>query len=332
MANKSLNISYYWCITGISILSFLVNMLVSAIFFRFRKKFWLRESRLLAENHNKLLLSLTLADLFVSFSGILSGVLLLTKQDILIYKIFGTIPLFGSMFISIFSLTLLTMDRLLAVKRPLQYDSLMNHKTMLTLVFSCWIIPIFITIGQCLLILISNRNYNLELDVRASLLGLFFVTGFLVLVVSNGILFFSLRKRHTYSLRRTFEPTNTFGNVNKIHPAPGETVNVVPAEQVSSARTATTTTDTESQKVASNMTKLDYRICLLCISIVLTFLFCWLPLTTYRLSSLLGRTESIVWFRRLSMILAIANSLIDPFLYFLIRRDFRYFLRRMFFG
>ena len=69
---------------------------------------------------------------------------------------------------------------------------------------------------------------------------------------------------------------------------------------------------------------------ILCICIVITFVIFWSPLIGYRFSYVLGRLKSIVWYRRTSFLFALANSLINPFMYFLIRKDFRGLFKQLF--
>ena len=73
----------------------------------------------------------------------------------------------------------------------------------------------------------------------------------------------------------------------------------------------------------------DRKITILCIWVILVFVVCWLPLLSYRISYVMGRKTVIPWLRRLSECLVLSNSLLNPCVYFLMRRDFRKLLRRL---
>ena len=79
----------------------------------------------------------------------------------------------------------------------------------------------------------------------------------------------------------------------------------------------------------SNRSVPDNKMTTVCICIIVVFVICWLPLVGYRFSYVVGRTTKIVWYRRLTQCLAIANSLFNPFIYFLVRNDFRELLKRL---
>ena len=184
-----------WSLIILSTVSFSLNFLVFILFIRFRHRLLVSGFRrkVLMANHNKMLFSLVLGDLFVGLTGLTTGILLLTKQNIIIYKLCGTIPMFGGMFVSIFSLGLMTFDRLIAVKRPIRYISLMPRKRAISLICFTWMLPIAITITES--VVLVAKGADVELKVRAVMLTLVFLSGLIVLSVTNWVLFVTVKKR-----------------------------------------------------------------------------------------------------------------------------------------
>ena len=80
---------------------------------------------------------------------------------------------------------------------------------------------------------------------------------------------------------------------------------------------------------SSSKLRIEKRIRIMCIWIIIVFLMCWLPHIGYRFSHFVGRKASIRWFRRLTQCLALSNSLMNPCMYFLLRSDFRQMLKEL---
>ena len=68
---------------------------------------------------------------------------------------------------------------------------------------------------------------------------------------------------------------------------------------------------------------------LVCILAVTVFILSWLPLAGYRLGFAIGITLMIPWLRRLALCLTIANSLLNPVIYLLVRKEFRLYLKKL---
>ena len=444
MNDEELETIYHLSLIILDLMAFLLNLLVVIIFIRYRKRFFpnkliprLRATR----NHNKCLLSMAFADLLVGIFGTLTGILLKSEQTSLIYKLSGLIPLYGCMFASVFSLVLLTIDRLVAVKYPFSYDSFMANFRITTAIALCWMVPFLTTISQMIIYVTSGAN--LELKIRNTILTFVSLSGFTILAVANFILvqkvkeqrqlanelsgvsvkFGSARKGGSFShailTRIESEPNSAARSsvgidscasippeieVRKVS-SPGEAILAQNQNWCQSCQTIAFITRHESldaprvQQSKRNMfpvlcagscrakdpncsnnlssiqedknkgespcitesydvtkkpktsmsipiqssqatqrpirkSKLirkipDSRITTMCIFIIVAFLVCWLPLVGYRFSYVVGRTTLIPWFRRLTQCLAMSNSLLNPFIYFLMRKEFRDLLQKL---
>ena len=143
--------------------------------------------------NNKLLCSMTIADMLVGICGILYGALLRAGQSAVIYKICAILPMFCSMFASITSIVSLTANRLIAVKYPLRYHSIVtSERTIITFVF-IWAIPAIVYAAQTSVYL--TTTLRTELTVRSYLTTIFFAVGSAVLVVSNCFMYAAVKRQ-----------------------------------------------------------------------------------------------------------------------------------------
>ena len=185
---------YHWTCIGLGALILILNGLVSLIFIRFRKKLIYRSGARggsLAVHHNRLLFSMTLSDLLVGVLTVLYGYLLKTNQPKLIYKLCSIIPLFGTMLVSILSVAFITLDRVVAVVRPLKYQHWISDKRLKKMIILSWILPLFISIVATIVYLTTDSKT--ELKVRACILSSIFLVGFVVLIVSNVMLILKIK-------------------------------------------------------------------------------------------------------------------------------------------
>ena len=194
---------FHWSLIVLNSLSFLFNFLIVIIIARHRKQFFPRSngSRICRGiNHNKFLFSLAVSDLLVGLFGVATGIMLKTRQEVIVYKLLGLIPLFGTMLVSVLSVILLTTDRLLAIKYPFKYDSIITDSRVFKVLSLTWIFTIIATISQIIIYLAVNGNF--ELKVRNVIFTAIFLTGFIVLSVSNTLLVMQVRIQN----RRHAEP------------------------------------------------------------------------------------------------------------------------------
>ena len=184
---------YHWTSIGLGVLIFISNGLVSIIFIHFRKRLIYRSSARgsLAVHHNRLLFSMTLSDLLVGVLTVLYGYLLKTNQPKIIHKLCSVIPLFGTMFVSILSVAFITLDRVVAVVRPLKYQHWISDKCLKKMIILSWILPLFISIVATIVYL--TNDFETELKVRACILSSIFLMGFVVLIVSNVMLILKMK-------------------------------------------------------------------------------------------------------------------------------------------
>ena len=349
---------YHLSLIILSSVSFTLNLLIVAIFIGFRKDFFPKNfipSLRAARNHNKCLLSLAFADLLVGFFGEITGILLKFVQNRLIYKLCGLIPLYGSMFASVFSLILITIDRLVAVKYPFSYQSFMANSGITTSIALCWIIPLLTIVSQ--IILYVTVGLRLELKIRNTILTVVSVTGFIVLTISNFILIQKVKQQRQMS-NKLLGVSQQLIKTNKTKPSSHEAEsgkvkgmglravltdpmyeeNHPPLTPDAAYRakpcfsiTFESSRDTDKQGMRSQLIKKipDSKITTTCICITVTFLICWLPLVGYRFSYVVGRTTQVPWFRRLTQCLALTNSLFNPFIYFMVRKEFRELFKKL---
>ena len=291
---------YNFSLIVINSLAVIMNGLFVILFVRFHRK-------LLTKNNTKLLLSMAIADLLVGTTGVTTGVLFVTNQSRTVYKLLGTLPLFSCMYTSLISLSVMNFDRLISMKCALRYNSLMSQWRICKLIAFSWIGPIILTSISSIIYLVTN-TYVIELKFRNILLTICFIFGFTVLLVSNRILYYSIcqqrRKLHSLSV-----------NYDRF------TANLIIRSNV------------DTQANAKSRRSLNHDICLnaMVFWIVNIFIICWLPLTLYRFTYLFGR-KPILWLGRLSMCLATSNSVLNPCIYIIKRRDFRKYIKQLFKG
>lgn len=327
------SLAFYWSLIILDALTFLLNFLTCIMFVRFRK-------RLLASTHNRILFSMALADALVGIFGTSLGVLLLLKQTSLYYKIAGNIPMFSSLFISVLSLVLLTVDRLVAVKVPFKYTSAGYRRLINKLLIASWIIPAIITIQQSLIFVYDSSKQ--ELVVRSILFSVFFVIGTFALIISNSTLIFGIRRYFSkVDTRLHSRPSASAPPASKSvyeledqsvaseviredRPIAKVELSIVNEEKVSKPDKTQGRRGTTSRRSELKQTSL------FCLLIVTLFLTLWMPLAVYRVCYAAGKSLNIAWLRRLALCLSVINSLLNPVMYFLVKKELRKYMRRMF--
>ena len=174
----------------------ILNLLVVILILRYR---WL----LLQNIKNMFIFSMASADLLVGVFGIVNQVLKYlylasrTLESMDTWKLLGVLPFFGSAFMSIFSIGIMTADTLISVQKPLQYHSIMSLFRAKVLIILTWVATAAIIFIQGVIYLaISPKT---EWVTRLYLLTVFVFTGGVFLAIANTKLYLVVRA----ILRRT---------------------------------------------------------------------------------------------------------------------------------
>ena len=248
-------------------------------------------------NNNKFLFSMAAADFLAGTFGITGGGLLyLVMKDYVAMQtwiLFGILPLFLSFFMSILSLCILTVDRLIAVTYALRYHSIMTEFRANALICSIWVIAIMILLIHTGIYLGISKAF--ELKVRAIKLTGFYLLGTVILCFAN-MLHFIIRNKQ----RRV----NSFEMDTK---------------------TSKTLTDSNSSRLYR--TTINPSNSHICILMTAAFVICWSPITAlYNLLYLDPPLQCFIFV----MCLAATNSVLNPIIYFKKRKEFRARFRQLF--
>ena len=300
------SIFFYWSLIILGSISVALNSLFVAMLIIFRKKF-------LTQNNNKIILSMTVADDLVGFFCIIFAGALITKQSQTVYKLIGVIPLFGSMFISIFSITVMTLDRLIAIKIPLRHKNILTSKRVVRLILLCWLVPAFVTIQEiCVYFAFSSK---VELRVRGYILFVFFSIGSTLLTISNIYLYKTI-ERHACCMNN-----QRMAVLGRKRVQLNDAIDSR-SDQFCIIMLPNSTRERRFQKQTLN----EIKAARLCIKITVIFIACWIPLTSYRLTYSLGKKIGIAWLRRLFLLMAVSNSIMNPVVYLLTRSCFQKYM------
>ena len=331
MNREQHNQAFYWSLITLDLLTFVVNLTTSLLFIRFRK-------RLLVTTHNRILFSMALADALVGVFGFNLGLLLYLKKSSMYYKLAGNIPMFSSLFGSVLALALLTIDRLIAVKKPFIYSSHWYRRVITRLIIVTWLIPLAITVMQSMVFLyLSSRD---ELFVRSIFFSVFFFLATLILIVFNFFLIMNIRT-HFSRVDSSIVPTRSAASFQAVYETEQGQVettvnfkrNINNASEISRGSLSVAPNDSQIAERNRRVKRLNLRgelkqTSLFCVAIVSLFIVLWCPLAVYRLHYAVGISLNIFWLRRLSLCLTVANSLLNPVFYFLAKRELRGYLAK----
>ena len=290
-----------------------LNFLFSFMFYKYRKD-------LLTRNNNKILLAMTIADGLVGIFCVAFGTLLIMKQPQIIYKLIGVLPLFCSMFTSIFLLGIMTVDRLVAIKMPLRYKTIMHRGRVMKVIMLSCIIAGYIGLQEAFVYIFVSWEFELRL--RGVLLFVLFTSGSMLLMISNIHLSVIIRK-HVNSRKnqailtscRLLSEGDEDGDKKR-----RTLLQIINREKFETKHRSTTSSTFYGEIRASRM----------CIMISALFICCWAPLTAYRFCYSVNGRIGIPWLRRVCLMLASLNSLINPLIYLMTRKVFRTYMRRVF--
>ena len=297
----------HWSLVVIGSMSLGLNSLFVFMFVIFRRKF-------LTQTNNKILLSMTLADSLVGVSCIVYAGALITGSSKYVYEPIGVILLFGSMFTSIFSTSVMTLDRLIAIRMPLRYKAIMTRKRINALISLCWIIPALIVTQE--ISIFVKFSGDTELQLRGYILTVCFILGSAFLIISN-IHLYRIIWEHVHVVRERLQTVSGLLRIKPLSCADKNVNFLDSADKIWQRELSHLKSELKEIKVAK-----------FCIKIMLIFTISWLPLTIYRFSYSIGHRIGIPWLRRICLTMAILNSVANPILYLLTRTSFQKYMWR----
>ena len=182
-------------------LALILNLLVIIPFLRYR--------RILLEGiNNMFLFSMALADFFVGAFGILAHLLMYLfrvsgeVKSMDTWKLLGVLPFFGSAFMSVFSIGIMTADRLISVQNALRYYTIMSKFRAKMMIVLSWFTTAIIIIVQGMIYL--RVSPETELTARLYVLPAVVMIGGTFLVIANAKLYLIINSK----LRRISTITN----------------------------------------------------------------------------------------------------------------------------
>ena len=281
--------AYFYSLLVVNSGGLIINILAVRMFLKFR-------SELLSTNNNKLLFSMAVADLSVSIFGIAGAFLFhyaaAEKVSVNIWKLAGILPLFGSFFMSIFALGVMSFDRLIAVAYALRYQSIMTEFRTKLLIVSTWVTAAFIVIIQS--VIFHCTSVEIELKVRTSLLTTFFLAGAIILIVANRKLYVVIRrKQHQIAVSNDSE------------------VSSIDLKMI------------QWRRASLNPQRTNISNSLICIWMTAIFIACWFPITVYYVLRRNPRFPASRTVVTIATCLASVNSFLNPMVYLLKRKEFR---------
>ena len=291
MGNQN-EIIFISCTVTINTIAVFINFFVVIMFLSF-------QNTLLSPSNNKFLFSMAVADFLVGLFGIAGSILmyLLVNGHVSreIVQPCGFIPLFGSFFMSILSLSILTVDRWIAVEYALRYHSIITDFRANLLIGLTWLTIAVILIIQTFIYL--GTSLDVELAIRTYQLTAFFMLATFILCVGNTKLHLTIRIKRQ----------------------------CVVASEVRDIDSQTETTDTRSSNANRHVSKrrlsADSKIC---IWMTMIFTVCWLPLIVYYIALANGKVPiGITATYIICASFSYMNSLLNPIIYLIKRKDFR---------
>ena len=280
------------CTVTVNGFALLINLSIVVMFLRFHKK-------LLSVNNNIFLFSMAIADFLVGTFGIVGSILMYLCENgsvnLKIIQLCGFFPLFGSFFMSILALIILTLNRLIALVYSLRYHSIMTNFRVKLVICLTWI-----TVAIILLIqgaIFFGISWKIEVKIRAYQLAAFFILGTIILCTANRKLHSIVRsKRGGFSVSKTKDidfPRQTIVVVNSI--------------------------SKQGKKMALMFS--DGKIC---IWLAIIFIVCWLPLTVYYICLVNGKKAGgITTEYTICILFPTSNSFFNPLIYLINQKDFQ---------
>ena len=177
--------------TALSLFILLLNMFLMALML------WKKKLRKMSSN--KLLLNLLISDGIVCVSYISHSVKLMVNSndatsllEVYLRKDKTILLLGATVLLSILNLTLITLDRLIAVKWPFFYEDRIRSRQVCTAIGVVW--GITISYGIVIIILVNVFDFKASQYAGSIFFTVIVITGFLTLLISNYFVFSEARK------------------------------------------------------------------------------------------------------------------------------------------
>ena len=303
-------LSYTLTYAVLAVLVIASNGLVISIF--------LKNRDLRKRKSHLFLLSLSCADFLVGVCSLVYVFSIGSKNISRHTKRISTIVQTFSLETSMFSLCCLTYERLVAIRDSLQYQNLITSKTVIAAIIATWVISAVLTCAQGTLAFMIDSGKYFECN------GVIVVTFALITSVFLAAVYLYLYKeirRHTMDIR-----SKSVSVANSID------VDMLPtiksADDMLESRNFDDDVEHDSAfpgKKSRTLLKLskEKRSFIFCLLIVSSFIICWMPITVFLASSLFGINDMNDLMVYISTVLVLINSLLNPIIYFGLRKDMR---------
>lgn len=295
----------------VAILVILSNGLVISIFLKSRE-IRKRKSHLF-------LLSLSCADFLVGFCSL--GYIFSIKSRNLgeISKKISTIVLGFSLETSIFSLCCLTYERLVGIKDSLKYQKLVTSKTVNAAIILTWFLAAMMTCcqGAAAFFIEDGKYFDLN---GVTIVALALITSIFLAAVY--LYLYKEIRRHRRDIRSTSVSVANSIDIDMIPTARSfeDSLDIISTDF---DMTQESMLKAKKSRLLLNISK-EKRSLVFCSFIVLSFIICWSPITIFFAGVLLGiEPMHQDYMLYISTFLVLVNSLLDPIMYFGLRKDMR---------
>lgn len=310
--SSSTPLSYTLVYAVLAVLVIISNGLIITIFLK-NREVRKRKSHLF-------LLSLSCADFLVGFSS-LSYVFSIKSESLGVYsKRVSTIVLTFSLETSMFSLWCLTYDRLVAIRNSLDYQRLVTSKTVVAAIIITWLISTILTGVQGTLAFMIEGGKYFELN------GVVIVAFALITSVFLAAVYLYLYKeirRHSRDIRSKSVSVSNSIDIDML-PTIKSAEDTVDTNMLDfDLNNQSVLGERKSKRLLLKLSK-EKRSLIFCSFIVCSFIICWTPITLF-FAGVLLRIEymSQDFMLYICTILVLVNSLLNPIIYFGLRKDMR---------
>ena len=310
--SRSTPLPYTLVYAVLAVLVIISNGLIIAIFLK-NREVRKRKSHLF-------LLSLSCADFLVGFSS-LSYIFTIKSETLSVYsKRVSTIVLTFSLETSMFSLWCLTYDRLVAIRNSLNYQRLVTSKTVIAAIILTWLISTVLTGAQGTLAFMIEDGKYFELN------GVIIVAFALITSVFLAAVYLYLYKEIKRHRRDIRSKSVSVSNSIDIDMLP----TIKSAEDILDINMSDFELNQESmlreRKSKRLLVKLskEKRSLIFCSFIVCSFIICWTPITVFFAGVFLRidyMSQDFMLYICTNLVLL--NSLLNPIIYFGLRKDMR---------